>query len=369
MTEWARRIQASIESMNRLVDGFQLAGGGSSSRSSGVSGTVTSPDSSMSGVPRRDDGDALSSGGTADSASRATGSRSGGSRGVERAVVGAAAAAAAAGAPPSSSSLSAYGLEGFASAQLGFRRGLEGLVKSGVGGGGGGASRTGFLSSRAGFRSGTAAWTLPPGETAAAASSSSSGGSDGGGGSTSASGGGRTSRSFSPPALEGVDGRPGPAEHRSADRSQEEKRKGEDESSGGWEEAKGEGAVRWEASDGVVGASGGGGGGIKPFVRSSLSSSSASSVMGRADAVLAEAARGIGLGSAAAAAVGGGGYGSSSLSSSTGSNSLGPDLEAEIASLEALAESLQQRKMRFEPKVPDDSLFSRKCERLFFVLV
>ncbi|CBJ29412.1 hypothetical protein Esi_0146_0024 [Ectocarpus siliculosus] len=268
VTEWARRIQASIESMNRLVDGFQLAGGGSSSSSrSEAAGTVTSPDSSMSGVPRRDDGDALSSGGAADSASHATGSRSSGSRGGERAVVGAAAAAAAAGAPTSSSSLSAYGLEGFASAQLGFRR---------------------------------------------------------------------------------VDGRPGPAEHRAADRSQEEKRKGEDASSGGWEEAKGEGAVRWEAGDGIVGASGGGGGGIKSFVRSSLSSSSASSVMGRADAVLAEAARGIGLGSAAS--VGGGSYRSSSLSSSTGSHSLGPDLEAEIASLEALAESLQQRKMRFEPK-------------------
>jgi len=38
VTEWARRIQASIESMNRLVDGFQLAGGASSSGAAAVNG-------------------------------------------------------------------------------------------------------------------------------------------------------------------------------------------------------------------------------------------------------------------------------------------------------------------------------------------
>lgn len=366
MTEWARRIQASIESMNRLVDGFQLAvggsgsggdGGGRSSGSgsdSGSAGTVTTPDSSVSGLPAegspssgKSDGDVVVHGG----AQSAEGGSGGASSAEETRGTGVA----------MPSALSAYGLESFASAQLGFRRGLEGLVKSGV------SCRTGFRGGRAEVLGGgmpslqqnDSARMLPVEGVAAAVAAAGSGGSIG-------SAGGRVAEAYELQSFSSSSSsaptdqihHTGRASRRPADKHRSVEQSGEEEKgterARGWEETKGgeRGGERRATAverEGWEGSSGG----AKPSDREPLSRSSSWSILDRADAVLAAASGGGGgAGGTGFDYVGGdvGRHGGSvtSLSSST---SLGPDLEAEIASLEALAESLQQRKMRFEPKV------------------
>lgn len=291
MTEWAQRIQASIESMNRLVDGFQLAGtsnaaggnagnAGSTDRAA-AAGTVTTPASSSSPSSSSSPAAALS-----------------GSDGTGSNVKGRGAGAWA----------SAHGVESFATAQLGFRRGLEGLLADRAGGGGG--SGTALLP----WRSPS---TILPGTGAVGPLSSGSSGTSGGG---SGSGLGVAFESASAGAL-----LPDRSEERSVERE-----------STGWEETKG-------------GGGGGGVGGGEARRRAwengrdeDRSQSMSSSSLAGEDVVSAGGGRG---------STGGRGGGPEASLTSLSSSSFGPDLEAEIASLEALAESLQQRKMRFEPKV------------------
>lgn len=351
VTEWARRIQASIESMNKLVDGFQLAGGntpgaGGSRGSDAIPGRAgASPVATSSpAYGRAADARAATSSGSNDSRNRRADGGLGG---------------------PSA----AHGVESFATAQLGFRRGLEGLLADRTSGGGAGGGRT---TARFG---GSSTW-MPEDILEGVATSGGDGDSDSDSGSEGrsniaglhhssskdgASGGGSDRRgsagdvadrsaedtlsAFAEQLLSGGDGGRVTAltptstgglmrDDRSRDDSEatEKKKSGErfmesspENVSTGWEETKGEGGQRR--------------GGWTESSTDDEQDRSLSSMVGR------EGAAAVGRrGGAGAIDV------DDSMASSS-SASFGPDLEAEIATLEALAESLQQRKMRFEPKV------------------
>lgn len=353
MTEWARRIQASIESMNKLVDGFQLAGGntpgaGGSQGSDAIPGRAgASPVATSSAYGPTADLRAATSSGSSDPRNRRADGGLGG---------------------PSA----AHGVESFATAQLGFRRGLEGLLADRTSGGGAGRGRT---TARFG---GSSAW-MPEDILEGVATSGGDGDSDSGSDSDSegrsniaglhhssskdgASGSGSDRRgsagdvadrsaedtlsAFAEQLLGGGGGGSVTAltptstgglmrDDRSRDDSEttEKQKSGErfvesssENVSTGWEETKGEGGQRR--------------GGWTESGTDDEQGRSLSSMVGR------EGAAAVGRrGGAGAIHVLEGSMASSS------SASFGPDLEAEIATLEALAESLQQRKMRFEPKV------------------
>lgn len=126
VTEWARRIQASIESMNKLVDNFQVAGVNTSRPGeSGALGRGPRVSSSPSSSPLHRFPDATTpvhppaDGVEADARASITSLRT-----------------------EEESSLLTPGVEIFASAQLGFRRGLEGLLAERSHGGTAGTGQT-----------------------------------------------------------------------------------------------------------------------------------------------------------------------------------------------------------------------------------
>lgn len=350
--------------MNKLVDGFQIAGG----RAAGAGGIGDSDDGA---IPGRADSTPIassspSSGPAAADARTTPSSRSNDSESRR--------AGGGLGGGPSA----VHGVESFASAQLGFRRGLEGLLADRTGGGGGGASGSRARARYGGSRSwmpedileGAASGDDGDSEAHGGSSNRSRSSKDGGGSGSSGSdrrgsaGGatdataGDTLSAFAEQLLGGGggggDGRVTSFEstsvgglrrdgdgsesiekqirNRYAERSAE---RSAEVASTGWEETKGEGGQHrggWTEESGTDEGRG-----------RSLSSSMFSGDSSRAEA---------------AGRRGGAGARGGSMTSSS-STSFGPDLEAEIATLEALADSLKQRKMRFEPKV--SSTYGRMC--------